>query len=84
MVLQLFTRAVIDSVMDLDWRSDTMFASSSVDQTICIWDANTPDMISQLKGHKASVADVVVFYDPDAKYRTCLGWYQLYSMGSVG
>ncbi|RKP09615.1 WD40-repeat-containing domain protein [Thamnocephalis sphaerospora] len=44
-----------DSVLDLDWKDDTTFASSSIDRTICILDTSSTEPVRRLEGHQNEV-----------------------------
>ncbi|PVV04960.1 hypothetical protein BB560_000524 [Smittium megazygosporum] len=48
-----------DSIMDISWNSDEIFASCSADKSILVWSVSMPDNpIYKLLGHKAGVNSI--------------------------
>ncbi len=52
-----------DSVLAVAWKSDSMFATASLDHDVVIWDAKTHRVVQRLKGHSRGVSALCFLAD---------------------
>ncbi len=52
-----------DSVLAVAWKSDSLFATASLDHDVAIWDAKTHATVQRLKGHSRGVSALCFLAD---------------------